>query len=116
MKKVKIILTILFSGILLVSCDSTTTQDLSPVVTNPTYTANIAPIMDANCVSCHSGGSQFPDLDTYAAVKSAADGTNSDALICRIQGTCGAIMPPSGALPTATVNMIKTWATNNYPN
>lgn len=116
MKKVKIILAIMFCGMLLVSCESATTQDLSPVITNPTYTANVAPVMDANCVSCHSGGSQYPDLDSYAAVKSAADGTNSDQLICRIQGNCGEIMPPSGALPSATVNMITTWATNNYPN
>lgn len=116
MKKIKIILTLMFIGILYVSCDSATTQDLSPVVTNPTYTANIAPIMDANCVSCHSGGNQFPDLDTYDAVKSAADGTNSNALLCRLDATCGSVMPPSGSLPTATVNMVKTWATNNYPN
>jgi hypothetical protein len=116
MKNIKAILIIMLSGILFVSCDSVTTQDLSPVVTNPTYTTNIAPVMDANCVSCHSGGSQFPDLDSYDAVKSAIDGTNSNALLCRLDGSCGAIMPPSGALPAATVDMVKKWAINNYPN
>jgi hypothetical protein len=116
MKKIKVILTLMFIGVFFISCDSVTTQDLSPVVTNPTYTANVAPIMDAHCVSCHSGGSQFPDLDTYDAVKSAIDGTNTNALLCRLDGTCGAIMPPSGALPSTTVTIVKTWATNNYPN
>lgn len=106
----------MFSSILYVSCDSTTTQELSPVVSNPTYAVNVAPVMAANCTSCHSGGNQFPDLDTYDAVKGAADGTNSSALLCKLDGTCGSIMPPSGALPGATVTMIKKWATNNYPN
>lgn len=116
MKKIKIILTLTLTGIIYLSCDSTTTQDLSPVVSNPTYTTNVAPIMNANCVSCHSGGNQFPDLDTYDAVKSAADGTNSNALLCRLDATCGAVMPPSGALPSATVNMIKLWAQQGYAN
>lgn len=106
----------MFSGILFVSCDSKTTQDLSPVVSNPIYTKDIAPIMNANCVSCHSNGDQFPDLDTYEAVKFASDGTNTDQLMCKIEGTCGSIMPPSGALPSATVDMVKRWISNNYPN
>lgn len=106
----------MFSGLLFVSCDSTTTQDLSPVVPNPTYSANVSPIISTNCVSCHSGGSQFPDLDTYANVKAAADGTNTDALLCRLDGTCGAIMPPSGALPSSSVAMIKLWAEQGYAN
>lgn len=116
MKKIKFVLIIMFSGLLFVSCDSATTQDLSQVVTNPTYTANVEPVMSANCVSCHSGGNQFPDLDTYDAVKSAADGTNSNALLCRLDATCGSVMPPSGALPSATVTMIKLWAQQGYAN
>lgn len=112
MKKIQAILILLFSGILFVSCDSVTTQDLSPKVALPTYTANVAPVMNTNCVSCHSGSSQFPDLDTYAAVKAA---TLSGNVLCRISGSCGNIMPQSGALPQATVDMITTWATNQCP-
>jgi len=112
MKNIKIILIILISGILFLSCDSTTTQDLSPVVIAPTYTANLEPVFDANCVSCHSGGSQQPDLNSYLAVKNAT--LNGDVL-CRISGTCGSIMPQSGALPQATVTMISTWKSNGCP-
>lgn len=116
MKKLKFILIIMFSGVLFISCDSTTTQDLSPVVTNPTYTANVAPVISTNCVSCHSGGNQFPDLDSYANVKAAIDGTNTNTLLCRLDGTCGAIMPQSGALPNSTVTMIKLWAQQGFVN
>ena len=80
-------------------------------VTNPNYTANIAPVIGSKCVSCHSGGNQNPNLETYAQVKNA---TQSGSLLCRINGSCGAIMPPSGALPSATIAMITLWKTQGY--
>lgn len=103
----------MFSVFLVISCDSATTQDLSPVVLEPTYTANIEAVFSANCVSCHSGFSQLPNLDSYTAVKNA---TISGQVLCKISGTCGSIMPPSGALPQATIDMIKKWAELGYAN
>jgi hypothetical protein len=112
MKNLNIVL-LAISGLFLVSCESTTTQDISAVITDPTYTAHIAPVMSAKCTSCHAGGNEFPNLETYAEVKEA---TQNGALLCRLEGTCGGeIMPPSGALPTATITMINNWATNNFP-
>lgn len=102
----------LIIGIIIVSCESSTTQDLEPKVAQPTYTANIEPIFSANCTGCHAGGNQFPDLDSYTAVK---DATLSGNVLCRINASCGSIMPQSGALPQATITMINTWATNNCP-
>lgn len=104
---------ILFSGILFVSCDSSTTQELSKVISNPTYTVNVQPVISVNCTSCHSGGDQFPNLETYDEVK---DATQNGKLLCKINGTCGGIMPTSGKMPQATIDMIQLWATNNYPN
>ena len=112
MKNIKIILTIMFSVLLFVSCDSATTQDLSPVVLAPTYTAKIEAVFSANCTSCHSGSNQYPDLDSYAAVK---DATLNGTVLCRLTASCGNIMPQSGALPQANITMINTWATNNCP-
>lgn len=112
MKNIKAILILMFSSILFVSCDSATTQDLSPVVPLPTYTNNVEPVFSANCAGCHSGGSQNPDLDSYAAVK---DATVNGNVLCRLTASCGNIMPQSGALPNATIDMINTWATNGCP-
>lgn len=112
MKNIKIILITIFGGFLFVSCDSATTQDLSPIVIAPKYTANVKPVFSANCTGCHSGGSQLPDLDSYTAVK---DATLNGNVVCKISGSCGAIMPPSGALPQATINLIKTWKSNGCP-
>ena len=53
MKNLKIVL-LAISGLFIVSCESTTVQDVSSVVTNPTYNAHIKPVMTSKCTSCHS--------------------------------------------------------------
>jgi len=112
MKNLKIVL-IAISGLFLVSCESSTIQDISAVVTNPTYSANVAVVMNAKCTGCHGGGNQYPNLETYAEVKDAAQ---NGRLLCKLEGNCGGeIMPPDGALSQATITMIKKWAENNFP-
>jgi len=120
MKKVKLVIALLVGIAFFVSCDSRTQQDLEGVVTNPTYVKNVKPIMDAKCVSCHSqsGQGNFPDLDTYDAVKSAQDGTNDDKLLCSIlSNSCTSDrMPKSDApLSNGSITTITNWINNNYP-
>lgn len=114
MRKIILVL-ILIAGIFIVSCESNTYNEISVVATNPTYTANIEPVMKANCIGCHAAGSQFPNLETYAQVK---ESTQNGSLICRIDQSisCGAIMPPNGALSKQTIDMIKLWQTQGYVN
>ena len=100
------------STMIIVSCDSSATQDISAVVENPTYNTDIAPIIESKCVNCHSGGDQYPNLETYAEVKEA---TLTGTLICRVEGSCGEVMPPSGKLPSATISMINNWVTDSCP-
>ena len=111
MKKIIIILVTLLAISFVISCESATIQDLSPVVTDPTYTLNVEPVIAASCLGCHSG-SQSPNLNTYASVR---DATQYGALLCKIDGSCG-IMPPNGKMPNATIDMIKLWAKNGYKN
>ena len=121
MKKIKmvsigipaLVIICLTSASMVTSCDSTTYQDISAIVTDPTYSKNIEPIMAAKCTGCHSGGDQFPNLSTYEEV---VDATADGKLLCRINGTCGSIMPTSGKLPQATIDMIQLWADNEFPN
>jgi hypothetical protein len=112
MKNIKIVLMIVGS-IFIVSCESNTYKELTVVTANPTYTTNIAPIMSANCVSCHSVGGTFPALTTYVQVKAATDTGN---VICRIEQTCGSIMPPNGAMTTSTIATIKLWKQQGFIN
>ncbi len=111
MKKVKIIV-IALVGIVFVSCDSNTLQEIQPVVTNPTFNANIKPIFDSKCVSCHTAsGSQYPALADYSQVKDAIE---NGVVICRIENGCGAIMPPSGKMSQSLIDMINNWKNQGY--
>jgi uncharacterized membrane protein len=114
MKKLKIFL-VLLCGTLIASCESNTIQEVSGIVTNPTYAKNISPVIQAQCVGCHSAAGQYPSLETFAEVKDAAE---TGSLICRIDQSqsCGRVMPQSGAMPQATIDMIKLWQTQGYPN
>ncbi|TDD96978.1 hypothetical protein [Flavobacterium cellulosilyticum] len=113
MKNIQILL-ILISSIFIVSCESNTYSDIA-VVTNPTYSANIGPIIKSSCTSCHSGNAQSPNLETYAEVK---DATINGELICRIDQTqaCGRVMPQSGSMPKTTIAMFLLWQTQGCQN
>ena len=98
-------------GIVIVSCDSNTIQEIQPVVENPTYNANIEPIFSAKCVSCHGINEQNPPLTNYTQIKDAIE--NGDVL-CRIQNECGEVMPPSGKMSQTLIDMINNWAAQGY--
>lgn len=107
MKKINTVLILMISAFI-VSCESNTYNEITEINTNPTYTKNIAPIVKANCISCHAGNSQFPNLETYAEVK---ESTQNGDLICRIDQSqaCGRVMPQSGPMSKATIDMFLLW-------
>ena len=117
MKTYKIIAFFSFIVLTFFSCQSNTYEDISPKnVVNPTYLANIKPIVQANCLSCHSqsGTGQYPNMETYSEFREAC--ANGD-VICRIEGTsCGEIMPQGGSLPQSSINLIKLWKAQGFIN
>lgn len=115
MKALKILILIAIGSYIGFSCESATYEEISGEATNPTYTTNVKPIVDNNCLSCHSAAAgQFPTMETYTQVRDAAE--NGD-MICRIDDqSCGAVMPQSGRMPQTRINTIKKWAADGYPN
>ena len=113
MKKIKIILVlcVVLIWILAISCDTTTIQEIQPVVANPTYNANIKPLMTAKCTSCHSTNSQYPALINYAQV---VDAIENGSVLCKIQNDCGDVMPPSGKMPQVFIDMVNNWKNQGY--
>ena len=111
MKKTQLflmILCIVFSA----SCESNTYNEISTQTVNPTYNANIKPIVTENCTSCHYGTNQFPNLETYDGVKNACLNNN---LVCRIESeSCGERMPQGGKLPQSDIDLIKLWVANGF--
>lgn len=78
------------------------------------YSADIRPILDANCISCHApGGEQegsplvtYDDVVKYTADRNIVDRTN---------GT-GSLMPPEGKMNDCNVSYIEAWVNAGAPN
>lgn len=90
-----------------------TTPEVPDPGTDPvalTYTQNVKPIIDANCIGCHRAGS-FRDLTTYAKVKESVE---SGALLTRIQLQTGqqGIMPQAGRMSQTNIDVIVKWNTD----
>ena len=87
------------------ACDT-----LSPT----TYTTHLAPILQSNCVGCHSGGSPSGGilLTNYTEVLASA---NSGKLIPSVNRTGSFPMPPSGALTKCQIRQFERWNLNGKP-
>ena len=99
-------------GSFLFSCESNTYEEIAGVVENPSYEANVKGIMEDKCNSCHNPDyGQEPYLQTYAMVRDASE---NGSLLCKIDGSCGSIMPTSGKMPKARIDIIQNWALQGY--
>lgn len=96
----------------LTSCESNTYEEIAGVVDNPTYEANVKGIMEDKCNNCHNPEyNQEPFLQTYAQVKDACE---NGSLLCKIEGSCGSIMPVGGKMPKARIDIVQNWAIQGY--
>jgi cytochrome c553 len=82
-----------------------------------TYTADIKPIMDAFCVSCHQpggGGFNFAVLNTYNGVKASA---TTGKMLDAINHRPGASPMPQGMakLNAETIKKIECWVEKGAP-
>jgi hypothetical protein len=74
------------------------------------YATQIAPLLKANCTSCHGGSSPQSgiDLSTYAGASKNANVANS-----AIQN---GNMPPGGSMSAANKQLFQSWVTAGAPN
>ncbi len=102
------------TALFFISCESATYQEVSVATTDPTYNAHIKPVIENNCVSCHNPDyGQEPYLLTYEAVK---DETLNGDLLCRIDDqSCGSVMPTTGRMPQAKIDLIRYWKEDGCP-
>ena len=105
---------------LIISCTNASENDLIDQVDPEvviTYSEQIKPIFDSNCISCHSSppinGSGI-SLTTYNSVKSSIENTN---LIDRINWQPGqsGFMPLGGSrLPQNLIDLIIQWQLEGF--
>lgn len=105
---------------MILSCtsDDSGSTTLDCTTNKPTYTNNIAAIMNTSCATtgCHNAATKAAgyDLSTYNATKSAS--ANSKFLKS-IKHESGADKMPQGGskLSDATINQIECWINNGTP-
>lgn len=81
---------------------------------NVTYSKTIAPIIQSQCISCHSGITPNGNLnlENHSQVVTAI---NSKSLYQRITSTANP-MPPSGLMDECSIKQIKKWIDSGMPN
>lgn len=113
MKKIIICLVVMI-GLIAASCESNTYEEISVKMENPTYVANVKPIITENCISCHASGSgQTPYLETYDEIKDAIVNGN---LIQKIEAPSGQGMPISERMSQANIDIINGWVNGGFVN
>lgn len=108
----KLICILLFAAAL-TACESRTYEEISdntPITQVVTYNKDVKPIIESNCISCHSPGPQA--LTNYTQVKS-----NVNNIIDRISRANGdpQKMPQGGSLSPAQINIITKWKADGLP-
>ena len=104
----------LLALLILTSCSNESTSDLIdvPLVENVTYTNNVKPIIDANCLGCHGNPTTNyapMSLNTYETVKEFVQNDKIIDRISRSQGQSG-MMPLGGTrLPQPVIDLIIQW-------
>ena len=77
----------------------------------PAFSDCVKPIIDNNCVSCHSygGEAEFLLLTDYNFIISAHN-------IYNIVSIINTTMPKAGLMPQENINIIEKWFDNDAPN
>jgi hypothetical protein len=77
----------------------------------PTYSVTIQPIIQDNCLGCHSGSDPYAglNLSTLDNLKTAINNNN---LMNHVRENGYSIMPPSGSLSECNIKELNAWIVN----
>ncbi|GAA4772364.1 MULTISPECIES: hypothetical protein [Flavobacterium] len=106
------------SILLFYGCSNESTDDLTdPVPEKVSYSRDVKPITDTNCIPCHNNpplnGAPM-SLLTKLQVQDAIINRGLLDRISRPQGASG-MMPNGGTrLPQSSIDIIKKWQTDNF--
>jgi uncharacterized membrane protein len=104
---------ILLISILLSACLTNVEEEIiddggfSPCETI-TYTLSVKPIIENNCVQCHSSGGNFPNLTTYNGISANASIVKAEVSSRR--------MPQGSSITNDEIQAIKCWVDNGALN
>ena len=112
-KLVRVVVFTVVGGIWWSSCKKDEYKNLDCSTISSAYTANIKPIIDANCVSsgCHNAGSNNGDFTSYTGVHGKVNNGSFEKRVLNNKD-----MPSSGALSLDNRKKIKCWIDNGALN
>ena len=100
------------------SCTNHSEEDLTePINIGNTRFSDIKPIIDNNCVACHSNPPQFSapmHLTTAAAVREAIENRNLIGKISRPDGAPGLMPLGDPRLPQNSIDKIIDWRDSGF--
>lgn len=82
---------------------------------NVSYATVVKPIIESQCLSCHSQASATGGviLEQYS---NFAPYTTSGKLVNAIQYNGTIVMPPAGKLPDCSISQVRSWVSAGAPN
>lgn len=113
----------IFAGVLVASCGKSPTSPSSvPIdttgagITTYTYTNDIQPILNSDCVSCHGPSHQEKgyNFSTYAGVQRALTAGSDASVIVRVTQPQGAMYANFSGNRLTKAGMIYDWVVNSH--
>lgn len=103
-------------GLLTYSCyyDQLPDEEDIPLPVDVSFQGQIQPLLNQNCVSCHSGA-QEPDLRAQSSFDELINGhvvpfdADSSIFFNVLIGRGNPLMPPGGKLNQLDINLVKVW-------
>ena len=119
---------VLYSGLILLfqSCyyDTVIEEEVIPPPDDVSYSNDIQPLWNADCVSCHRGGTSVPpDLTEENSWGELLNGyvvpfeSGESSLMNSLNGTNGEqLMPPGNKWSDNKINLVKAWIDQGAKN
>lgn len=102
-------------SMLLSSCyyDKMQFDDIKPLPETVSYTKDIQPIWDAECISCHAGDIA-PDLLNVNSYDELMDkyviaGNPEESIVYKTLIGTAVLMPPAGKMNQDKINLVQKW-------
>jgi hypothetical protein len=114
MKKTIILISVVLSIIISISCKKEKKQTLASVdCTTITFSSTIMPIINSNCSGsgCHGSGSSNGEFTSHSTIKPYADNGKLKSRVIDIQD-----MPKGGSLTADQLAQINCWLNAGAPN
>lgn len=103
---------------ILTSCSDSSPEDLvdnDPITQVVTYQADVFPIVQSQCISCHNDNFASGN-NSYSTYQQFRDATENGNVIDRIirDFSDPLLMPQGNRLPEASINLILQWEADGY--